>query len=109
MNHSTQPSQYLLSQEHVTDKEIDELYDFASELRLQLDEFREYDKKYRSLETVSTKESEKERANLLNACVLIIEKLTTILGDMQNRNDAISDLLIKAKGALEEKLEIEKN
>ena len=108
MTNSTQRSQYLLSQVHITDKEIDELYDFASELKLQLDGFREYDKKYRSLETVNTEESEKERATILNACTLIIEKLTTILADMQNRNVAISELLIKAKGALEEKLDIEK-
>ena len=108
MNNSTQRSQYLLNQEHITDKEIDELYDFASELQLQLNDFREYDKKYRSLETVNTVESEKERANILSACTLILEKLTTILADMQNRNSAVSELLIKAKGALEEKLDIEK-
>jgi len=107
MTHPTQRSQYLLAQEHITDKEIDELYDFASELQLQLSEFREYDKKYRSLETVNTIESEKERAEILNACALILEKLTTILRDMNNRNIAISELLTKAKGALEEKLDIE--
>lgn len=108
MTHPTQRSQYLLAQEHITDKEIDELYDFASELQLQLSEFREYDKKYRSLETVNTEESEKQRAEILNACTLILEKLTTILKDMENRNGAISELLVKAKGALEEKLDIEK-
>jgi len=107
MNHQTQRSQYLLGQEHITDKEIDELYDFASELQLQLNSFREYDKKYRSLENVNTTESEKERSDILNACALIIEKLTTILADMQNRNVAVSELLTKAKGALEEKLDIE--
>ena len=107
MTHPTQRSQYLLAQEHITDKEIDELYDFASELHLQLNSFREYDKKYRSLENVNTAESEKERADILNACALILEKLTIILADMQNRNNAISELLTKAKGALEEKLETE--
>jgi len=107
MANQTQGSQYLLAQEHITDKEIDELYDFAGELQLQLSEFREYDKKYRSLETVNTAGSEKERAEILNACTLILEKLTTILKDMGNRNGAISELLTKAKGALEEKLETE--
>lgn len=107
MTNQTQGSQYLLTQEHITDKEIDELYDFASELQLQLTEFREYDKKYRSLETVNTAESEKERAEILNACTLILEKLTTVLKYMGDRNGAISELLIKAKGALEEKLDVE--
>ena len=107
MSNQTKGSQYLLAQEHVTDKEIDELYDFASELQLQLSEFREYDKKYRSLENVNTEGSEKERAEILNACTLVLEKLTTVLKDMENRNAAISELLIKAKGALEEKLETE--
>src|SRR3989344_922908 len=87
MANQTQGSQYLLAQEHITDKEIDELYDFAGELQLQLSEFREYDKKYRSLETVNTAGSEKERAEILNACTLILEKLTTILKDMASRND----------------------
>ena len=59
------------------------------------------------MENVNTTESEKERADILNACALIIEKLTTILADMQNRNGAVSELLTKAKGALEEKLDIE--
>jgi|GEM_PF-2347460 hypothetical protein len=107
MTHSTHQSRYLLSQEHITDKEINELYDFASELKLQLDGFQEYDKKYRSLENVSTGKSEQERTDILNACMLIIQNLTTILENMRNRSSAISDLLIKAKGALEEKLDAE--
>lgn len=107
MTNQTQGSQYLLNQEHITDKEIDELYDFASELQLQLNEFREYDKKYRSLETVNTATSEKERAEILNACALILEKLTTDLKDMGDRSGAISELLTKAKGALDEKIQDE--
>jgi outer membrane protein assembly factor BamD (BamD/ComL family) len=107
MSNHTQSSAYLLNQEHITDREIDELYDFANELKLQLDNFRQADVKYRSLENVNTKQSEEERTAILNACAIMIGKLTQALEGMQGRSSAILELFNKAKGALEEKVEME--
>lgn len=106
MSDQTTKSKYLLGQEHITDRELDELYDFSSELKLQLDQFREYDKKYRTLENINTNESEGDRAAILSDCILVIGKITSILSEMQERSAAASGLFLKAKGALEEKLDI---
>jgi hypothetical protein len=107
MARKTKVSKYLLAQDHITDQEINELYDFAAELELQLDRFKAYDKKYRALEKVNTKKSEKEKTAITNSCIAVIQKLATVLKDMEERSGAIANLLMKAKGALEEKLDLE--
>jgi hypothetical protein len=95
---------YLLGQEHVTDREIDELYNIAKELTAQLDQFRAYDAKYRALEEVSTQSSEAERNDLLNSCMLIMDKVPQLLKEMEEVSGRVTELFFKAKGALEEKL-----
>lgn len=108
MSDETKPSKYLLGQEHITDREIDQLYDLAKNLQLRLDRFREYDKKYRELEEANTQESEAERADLLNDCTPILGEVVEDLEEMQRSAEDIKKLFLKAKGALEEKLEQEK-
>ena len=105
----TKGSKYLLGQEHITDKEIDILYDLAQDLQLRLERFREYDKKYRELEEVNTVQAESERANLLNDCMPILKEVIEILGEMQSEADDVKTLFLKAKGALEAKVEMEKS
>lgn len=101
------PSKYLLGLEHLTDREIDELYNLVGELKLQIDRFREYDKRYRALELITTKSSETERANILNACLLMTEKTAEMLGELKEITRAVGQNFLKAKGALEEKIEME--
>lgn len=98
-------SKYLLGQEHLTDREIDELYQLADNLKLRLDRFREYDKKYRELEGKGTNESEAERADILNACASILDEVITNLQKMEESGSDIKELFLKAKGALEAELE----
>ena len=106
--HGTKTSRYLLDQEHITDREIDEVYNAVKELLLNLDEFKEKDVKYRALENVNTKESETDRIAILDASALILGNITNILKQIEQLNGRIYDLFIRAKGALEEKLEAER-
>lgn len=100
-------SVYLLGQEHITDREIDIVYNLARDLQLRLDRFRGYDQAYRALEEVNTVGSEEERANLLNDCMPILEEIIEMLGAMTIETKDIKMLFMKAKGALEEKIEME--
>ena len=108
MSDATKPSKYLLDTEHITDREIDELYNLSSELALQLDRFRNYDKDYRALEGKNDKDAEAKRADILSSCALMMEKVIEMLKESQEISKAISINLVKAKAALEEKLEQEK-
>ena len=98
-----------IGQEHITDKEIDGIYDHANNLQLRLERFRDYDKKYRALEEVNTMESEKERADLLNDCMPILLEIVETLRQMQEDSADVQALFLKAKGALEEKVEMQNN
>ena len=104
----TGKSIYLFNMEVLTDREIDAIYELSKELTLQLDRFKEFDAKYRALEEISTKESEKERSDLINSCVLISTKTTEALKEMTEISIRVTELLYKAKGALDEKIESEK-
>ena len=107
MTEETKPSKYLLGQEHLTDRELDTLYDLSKNLQSRLEALREYDKQYRDLEEVNTEDSEKERANLLNSCTVELHEVVQNLQEMETVSADISTLFLKAKGALEEKLDLE--
>lgn len=108
MAEQTKPSKYLLTQEHLTDAEIDQIYDLSKQLMLEIERFKEQDQKYRELEDENTQQSEAERAEILNACMLMMQKMSDILKEMDEVSTKVTRLFIKAKGALEEKLEMEK-
>jgi len=108
MSKEVKGSKYLLDQEHITDKEINELYDQADNLKLRLERFKSYDKEYRELEEVNTIESEIKRSSLLNACTPILNEIVEILDEMEENSKDVKNLFLKAKGALEEKIELEK-
>ena len=105
---NTKASKYLLGQEHITDREIDELYNVVKELTLHLERFRDYDARYRSLEEVNTKTSEAERDDILSSCMLIMGKVSQLLKETEEISQRVTELFIKAKGALEEKLDLRK-
>jgi hypothetical protein len=109
MTEQTEPSKYVLGQEHITDREIDQLYEMAKNMQLRLERFKEADKKYRALEEEHTETSEAERIDLLVKSDEIMDNIRDILKDMVKISERLDELFIKAKGALQAKLEIEKN
>lgn len=104
----TKPSKYILDQEHITDRELDGIFALAQELQLQITRFREYDTKYRAMEGVSTMESEKERTEILNASIVMLDKIGQMTKEIQEVAGRVTKLFYKAKGALEAKLEMER-
>ncbi len=106
-DHKTKSSKYLLNHEHATDQDLDELYVLAKELTSNLEAFKVIDERYRSLESVDTIESESERVALNNKAFPILENISRIVTEFQGVEKDIYELIVKAQGALEEKIESE--